>query len=656
MKKSKKALLAALACSAVFAGAFGLAACTPSDGGDSTHNHNWGNWTVETTPQNDTPGKATRTCSGKGKCDAAATAKEATLPVLGSSDYTITNNTATCQDVGTGTYTYNKDGVNVSFTAATPVNPTNHTANCGHGSSATHSHVWGEWVVNESAKMGYIGEATRQCTGAGECDADESLTKVTIPSVLWGDEYTYAEPVVKTEATCQTQSVKTYTYTDTAKGISISFDVTTGSYGDHKIVGNECEVCHTPVVTAVLDNEVTVNANSETATLLVFTAAKAGTYRFIYTQGEDANIDNDTTDFPASVELAAGEKVTYEIKAPEADGTATYKFKVFAVTVLRPAYDDDFNLVASTATVNVGGSETATLYVYGNPMMAGGNAVISYYGNNNLTFTYTEYVLGEYIEQSFTLGGEEMSKTLEFGMYSNSITFTISSDAEEAADEEISYLFEDSEGDSNIELGGEEIEFSDVDYFDGKEFAVEIGDDGDYVISLRGEDADAGYITVEVRDESDELVDANDDGNYTLAAGTYKISVFSNKPNPDVPGEHLPVEGFLSVSKYVAYPVIEVGVAVDVDNDGMENSVYKIEIAEGGDYTFSFTGFEATDVILGVGTGFSGDFVSGDIYAENGVYALEAGTYYITVMSDKYSVPGAWLPDPVSGTMTVSKA
>lgn len=70
MKKTKKALLAVLACSAIFAGAFGLAACDGSNGGDGgdggepLHTHHYVG-----TPNND--GTHNATCDEtKGTCDA----------------------------------------------------------------------------------------------------------------------------------------------------------------------------------------------------------------------------------------------------------------------------------------------------------------------------------------------------------------------------------------------------------------------------------------------------------------------------------------------------------------------------------------------------------------------------------------------------------
>ncbi|MDE6849870.1 MAG: hypothetical protein K2J54_00950, partial [Clostridia bacterium] len=130
MNKKKKALLAALACSAVLAtGAFGLAACNKGGGNDGEkHEHSWGSWTVTDAnkPTGTAKGKATRTCSGTGECDAAATEKEYELPVLTSTDYSKGADNATCSATGSVQYTYNKDDVNVSFSVSTPVNSDAH--------------------------------------------------------------------------------------------------------------------------------------------------------------------------------------------------------------------------------------------------------------------------------------------------------------------------------------------------------------------------------------------------------------------------------------------------------------------------------------------------------------------------------------------------
>ncbi|MDE5789288.1 MAG: hypothetical protein K2H78_02605 [Clostridia bacterium] len=636
MKKTKKALLAALACSAALAGAVGLAACSGGNDGDK-HTHTWGNWTVSTQPTNEATGKATRACTGEGTCDAVATEKEATLPVLTSTDYTKGEDTATCQAAGTITYTYNKGGINVSFNVATPVNADKHTTDCGHNTPTppptptAHSHVWSEWTVNDAAKQGYAGEATRTCSGAGTCDADESLTVVTIPSVLWGDEYTYADPVVKTEATCQTEGVKTYTYTDTAKNISISFDVV-GALGGHVIEGNECSVCHLSVVTAALGEEVTVNATSEEAVILAFTAEKAGRYRFTCTQGNDIDINNNTVDFPTQDDLEAGETVTYDIKSrldlenPDQATSATYKFKVVPVTVLETAYDAEDNLVGS-ATVNVGGGKTAVLEVVGKP---GFDGTITYAGSNSVTFTwsYYSYEVGQVVEDSFTLSEAEPTKVLGFSVGAVSYRYTVSSDAEAAFDAELSLTLEEQQEDLQVIPGGDEYgkDFADVD-FGGKTYYFEIGTEGDYTVTVRGLDVEDGKVYYEVRTDADDeesVLEANEDGTYTFAADTtYYILVAAMDPE-------YTVSGVIVIDQYVALPTAEVDVAVS----GNMGDTYAIDL-EAGDYKIMVDG-EAVSTNINDWDNLVWFKDSNDNYITDveKVLTVATGKYYIELWGD----------------------
>ena len=105
MKKTKKALLAALACSAVLAtGAFGLTACNKGDTPPAhTHSDSWNTWTVTKKPTKGEEGKATRTCTNDG-CNATAAEKEYTLPNLDSTDYVKGADSATCVAAGSMQY------------------------------------------------------------------------------------------------------------------------------------------------------------------------------------------------------------------------------------------------------------------------------------------------------------------------------------------------------------------------------------------------------------------------------------------------------------------------------------------------------------------------------------------------------------------------
>ncbi len=98
MKKTKKAVLAALACTVAIAGSgLILAACDDSGNDPGTtpdaHSHVWSSWTVEDAnkPSAQSGGKATRNCSGDGECDAEASAKENPLPALDDESYTVSD-------------------------------------------------------------------------------------------------------------------------------------------------------------------------------------------------------------------------------------------------------------------------------------------------------------------------------------------------------------------------------------------------------------------------------------------------------------------------------------------------------------------------------------------------------------------------------------
>ncbi len=152
MTKTKKALLAALACSAALAGAIGLAACNGDGGSGGGHSHDWGDWTVAQNPSKDGTGLATRTC-GKSGCDAKSEDKEHVLPVLSEETYgtPVTKTAADCATDGVLTYTYNntEKGVNVSFDVNVGKDanvhdyvyanegPTGHTGVCSHNEEHT---------------------------------------------------------------------------------------------------------------------------------------------------------------------------------------------------------------------------------------------------------------------------------------------------------------------------------------------------------------------------------------------------------------------------------------------------------------------------------------------------------------------------------------
>ncbi|MDE6690898.1 MAG: hypothetical protein K2K04_02915 [Clostridia bacterium] len=644
MNKTKKALLAALACSAALAGAFGLAACTPGEsGGESGHNHTWGNWTVATTPDSTTQGKATRTCSGKGECDAKATDKEATLPVLSPTDYTITNDTATCQAAGTATYTYNKNGVSVSFTAATPVNPEKHTDTCGHGSSATHSHVWSEWTVETAPTLYVIGLATRECTGSGECDAEAELSTCDLPPIH-NDDYDYAEPVHKTDATCKVQGAETYTYTNAEKEISVSFDVYTG-YGEQVFENNECTVCHKTVTPLTLDTEVTVEATAEES-LYSFTATAAGKYEIVYTEGSGANVvidGNIITTLPYATTLDAGEKVSLSLSTPEGVESETYKFKVVPVTILEPDYGTEENPVdpyevPTKATVTVGGGKTARVDVSGR-----GYGIVSYTGNTPIVVTYTEYdwIAGE-ISHEYTLAGTtapdvQESFVLEFGFPVGLTQLTVSSAYGEEFEAEISLLLAEEDPDTkNVITVDEEKSFENVNYF-GQIYKLVIEEDGNYTFTAGGDDAEYVAIDVGTDEEVYDILEANEDGSYTLEAGTYYILISSTKPDPENEQDYLNVSGTVTVSGGVKS--VTAGEPFTVSGtDGINAKKYTIEL-EAGDYKITVDDNTLTvfyDILIG--SGYDNDGFLAVLEAKDyngGIVNVEtAGTYYLEVYAD----------------------
>ncbi|MDE6104837.1 MAG: hypothetical protein K2G38_04040 [Clostridia bacterium] len=232
----KKWLLVLLAATACIAGTFGLSAC-------GEHEHKWSAWSVTETPTSTAAGKATRTCSGSGDCDAAATDKEYTLPDLTSADYTLTDNTATCTAAGTATYAYNKSGVTVSFTVASDA--TGHDygtdgvcANCGETEpSSKHVHDWNDWMLADENKptTEKTGKVTRTCKNA-DCDAELSDKEYELPALI-SEAYLRS----KDSATCTAPGKMIYTYNKDV--VNISFDVATPARHSELILTNKYPTC-----------------------------------------------------------------------------------------------------------------------------------------------------------------------------------------------------------------------------------------------------------------------------------------------------------------------------------------------------------------------------------------------------------------------------
>lgn len=251
----KKWLLAILATSACVAGTLGLTACSETEPEQAGHAHVWGNWTVSSQPSDEATGKATRTCSGKGDCDATAEDKEYTLPVLNETDYAKGTDSATCSAGGSVEYTYDKDGVSVSFTVTTAAtghnygttytyeDETGHWQVCANNEAHTtdkkehdtegadgacsvcgykHAHVWSNWTVaqGDEPTAEAKGKATRTCNGADDCNATAEDKEYELP-VLNETDYTVGDD----SATCTETGKITYTYNK--DGVNVDFDVAT---------------------------------------------------------------------------------------------------------------------------------------------------------------------------------------------------------------------------------------------------------------------------------------------------------------------------------------------------------------------------------------------------------------------------------------------
>ncbi|MDE7264913.1 MAG: hypothetical protein K2N52_01390, partial [Clostridia bacterium] len=214
MKKTKKAMLAALAFTfAIAGGGLVLAACNDNGGSDNeptAHSHSWSNWVVEdeNKPSAESGGKATRNCNGEGECDAETSDTEYSLPALNGSDYTVSNDTAQVGVSGTGKYTYDNNGVKVEFIAATPAKP--------------HVHSGTGWTVTDENQptADSKGLATRVCTATDDfCDWTEDDLVYELPE-LKDTDYSVN---VKSTATCLTQGETEYTFNK--DGVNVTFTV-----------------------------------------------------------------------------------------------------------------------------------------------------------------------------------------------------------------------------------------------------------------------------------------------------------------------------------------------------------------------------------------------------------------------------------------------
>lgn len=239
MKKSKLLSNAlCLICAAVFA--VGMTACENGESaGGGAHSHVWGEWTVSTTdaPTATAAGKATRACTGTGDCDAAATDKEYTLPDLTSADYSKTADTATCTLGGESTYTYNKDGVNVSFDVATSAK--GHTEEVLQAEDATCT----EDGLTAGKKCSVCGETlvaqdTVTAHGHTEADLDDVDATCTEAGSVGGKECSVCHTVLEAP---EVIAAKGHTI-DTSETAELTVDETA------KTVTVACTECDEPVV------------------------------------------------------------------------------------------------------------------------------------------------------------------------------------------------------------------------------------------------------------------------------------------------------------------------------------------------------------------------------------------------------------------------
>ena len=189
MKKTKKALLAALACSVALTGAVGLAACNSGEGGG--HTHTWETeWSYN--PNNLSMGHFHK-CTD-----------------------------STCNEVN-GT-----EGHHWSEWTADPDNPGHDKRTCDdcHAvdtqvTPVAHEHNWDDWVVTEANQPTATakGKATRECLN-DNCDATDEDKEFELP-VLTDDGYTKTD---LSAPTCATDGKILYSYVIDDKGTEATTD------------------------------------------------------------------------------------------------------------------------------------------------------------------------------------------------------------------------------------------------------------------------------------------------------------------------------------------------------------------------------------------------------------------------------------------------
>ena len=157
--------------------------------------HNFGEWSVTKAPTLDAEGELTRVCANDGNH------KETfTLPKLNNTDYTYTvTKQPTCEENGSGKYTYTKDGKTFDFTVEL----------------AATGHSWGEWSVTKEPTADAEGELTRVCANDGSHKETFTLPKLN------DTDYKYNIITPPTQS-----STGTGRYTYTKDNQEFTFDVT----------------------------------------------------------------------------------------------------------------------------------------------------------------------------------------------------------------------------------------------------------------------------------------------------------------------------------------------------------------------------------------------------------------------------------------------
>ncbi|MDE6441186.1 MAG: hypothetical protein K2L12_00345, partial [Clostridia bacterium] len=159
-----------------------------------TCDHDWSDWTVTDAnkPTASAVGKATRTCANDG-CDAKPADKEYALPALSSEEYTKGTDSATCTSGGTVEYSYDKDGVKVTFQVETSAKSHSLTHVDAESAACTENGTLEHWECSVCHKK------FSDANGATQV-ADANLVAPAAHS--WGD---WAD---KTPATCTAAKVE----------------------------------------------------------------------------------------------------------------------------------------------------------------------------------------------------------------------------------------------------------------------------------------------------------------------------------------------------------------------------------------------------------------------------------------------------------------